>query len=189
MGNSAATISTNRTDYQLIEKMCKTNEFHNDYTKYELFIKEAIKQNAIDVLEILLPISKHHKKLLPLHISCLFNKLECTELLLSAGYSCYSKDQDGCNPLHICSKNLSFESSLCATLIILHAKKSISMLDHYGNTPLHVAIIHNNIYMIEVFVNNNIDIDIPNAKGNILLYTLIDYILSYLIIHNMIYIL
>lgn len=169
MGNSvgvssSASFTSSHAEFSRLEKMCRNYYFFDHFTEYEQAVLRAIDNNAIDALEVLLP-AGNSKRLLPLHMSCRAGRLEPTELLLSAGFNCYMQDGDGRLPLHLCSMVTSFESSLCATLILLNSAKSISAIDHEGNTPIHTAVLHNNIHVLEAFMRNKVNINISNSKG------------------------
>jgi hypothetical protein len=169
MGNSvgvssSASFTSSHAEFSRLEKMCSNYYFFDHFTEYEQAVLRAIDNNAIDALEVLLP-AGNSKRLLPLHMSCRAGRLEPTELLLSAGFNCYMQDGDGRLPLHICSMVTSFESSLCATLILLNSAKSVSAIDHEGNTPIHTAVLHNNIHVLEAFMRNKVNINISNSKG------------------------
>jgi hypothetical protein len=47
----------------------------------------------------------------------------------------------------------------------LNSAKSISAIDHEGNTPIHTAVLHNNIHVLEAFMRNKVNINISNSKG------------------------
>ena len=65
--------------------------------------------------------------------------------------------------------------------LIKHGSK-LNVIDIYGNTPLHRAILWNCIETIKVLLQNDIDYNVPDKKNNTALHTACDYLRKNIII-------
>ena len=154
MGNGAitgnivpvATGGFSQKEFATIEKLCNNSYFYDNFQDYQSALQKAIRNDSIDVLEILIP-AGNAKRLQPLHMACRLGKLDSVELLLSAGFSASFKDDHGRTPLHLCGYVCTNESGLCATLLATHEKKATRIMDRDGLTPLHVAAKENNCHV------------------------------------------
>eukprot|EP01038_Epipyxis_sp_PR26KG_P008156 gene8156-11038_t len=163
--------NTTKLLYLKIERQIKQGSFFQSQNQelYKQLIYDAINMNQLDILELLLP-HGNIKLIYPLHIAAKLGKMESLELLISAGFNGLLVDNDGNIPLHYSSKNNSFESSLCAQcLLYSDNKKSINYYDNNNNLPQHIAVSHNNYYVLKLLLENKIKISTPNGKG----YTII----------------
>jgi len=171
MGNGAVVNSPGRSltqkDFEVLEKLCRSQHFRENFEDYSKAFRKAIESDAIDMLEVLIP-AGNAKRINPLHLACKLSKLESAEVLLSAGFSCVLQDEFGRTPLHACSLSKSLNSGLCATMITLSGfagKKALTMRDRDGLTPLHLAAAQNNLNVIEALMTNGADISVTSARG------------------------
>jgi hypothetical protein len=148
----------------MLEKLCRNQHFQDNFVEYKNAFQKAIESDAIDMLEILIP-AGNAKRLQPLHISSKLARLESTEVLLSAGFSCLLQDELGRTPLHLCCESQSSTAGLCATLLSLSGKKALTIRDRNGLTPLHRAAALNNLKVIEALMTSGADITVTSSSG------------------------
>jgi hypothetical protein len=165
MGNGPLVNNPTR-DFDMVENLCRNMHFKDNFPDYQKALERAIEQDAIDLLELLIPAGPA-KKTKPLHMACRAGKLESVELLLSAGFSCYLQDDRGSTPLHACSGSRSSQAPLVATLLALSGPKALRMKDHNGDTPLHVAAKQNNLRVMQALLEGGAD-PAPSAGKSVL---------------------
>ncbi|KAF2895060.1 hypothetical protein ILUMI_11113 [Ignelater luminosus] len=97
----------------------------------------------------------------PLHYAAMYNKIEAINLLLSknadadvAEASCSER------PLHFSIKYGRLKS-FCR---LLH-KANVNLGDNSGNTPLHFAVMHQQVNMISLLLSKGADINLRNHNG------------------------
>lgn len=168
MGNGAGLhadqTSVSKADFDTIEGLCREGYFRESYTEFKKAVYAAIRNNNVDVLEILIP-AGNMRKIKPLHVAASMAKLDPLEVLCSAGFEGNSTDKEGRTPLHMCCNHASHESALCATFLMLQFKKIINQCDNAGMTPLHLAVTNMNTDVVKALVNNGANVRITDKNG------------------------
>lgn len=170
MGNGASVNyrghRLTHSDFIALEKLCRSQHFRDNFQEYLDTFRRAVENDAIDMLEILIP-AGNAMRVKPLHLACKLARMESAEVLLSAGFSCLLQDEQGRTPLHVCCTSRSPNSALCATLVALSGsgKKALTVRDNDGLTPLHLAVVQNNIKVIEALMTNGADANATTPRG------------------------
>jgi hypothetical protein len=168
MGNGASVSVTGRQltqrDFESLEKLCRSQHFRENFRDYVEAFRKAVENDAIDMIEILIP-AGNAMRVQPLHMACQLAKMDCADVLLSAGFSCMLQDELGRTPLHVCSISRSPNAGLCATLVAQAGKKALAVRDKDGLTPLHLAVAQNNLRVIEALMTNGADVSVTTPRG------------------------
>lgn len=153
--------------FSKLEKRVKAGFFERvaNEDEYLRMTTNAIEKQELDVLELLLK-GGDMKPLLPLHIAAQYGSVEAMDLLLSAGISSFDVNLQGKTPLHVAASSRSDGALLCTSLLIMHGDKALRMQDKSGNTPLHCAVLANNVAIVESLLNNGASLTITNKVGN-----------------------
>lgn len=110
----------------------------------------------------------------PLHVAILEANTNMVISLLSHGADVNKVNKKtGLTPLML-AVNLNTEE---ATIVdyLLSYKADHNVIDHYGETPLHIAIKQSKYYVAQVLLNHKVDINIRNASEETPLHTAIKY--------------
>ena len=101
----------------------------------------------------------------PLHIATENNKVDIVSLFLSFPETDVNQaDSGGWTPLH----SAAYEGFFNIVEILLHTAKGylcLNSLNDYGNTPLNIAVMNNQIDIVNVLLENDAKADIPNNEG------------------------
>ena len=171
MGNGAAVggkyeIHGSLDDFTYMERKCKSGYFKNNVEDYLEATTRAIKGDEMDVLELLIS-GGDISQVYPLHIAAKYSSIESLELLLSARISPYLQDKNGRTALHIAAANAGGDAVLCVYALILAGNRGLKMKDRTaGNTPLHIAIIANNINVVDILIKYGASLSVTNAAGH-----------------------
>lgn len=185
MGNSAGIVNTlpeteaynfdgvgkgfELPDFTQLESYCKYGVFQKKepaiFQQYRLLVDRSIQKSLLDNLELLIGAGRI-REVFPLHIAAKYGSIECMELLLSAGFNPDLLDTAGRTPLHYAAMNRSRDSVLCASLLVLSAKKGLNLRDSYGDTAVHLAAKRNNVDVFRVIANADFTkLDIADTEG------------------------
>lgn len=169
MGNGVGIEVTHKdnsnTRYQKLEKICRKGFFHQDHDMYLKALEEAISLDSLDSLELLL-VSGDVRKAQPLHLACAAAKFESVDLMLSAGFSGDLVNKEGRTALHMCCLTTNPEAGLCASLLGLRFPKSLKRYDYMGQTPVHLAVHLDNVYVLKALVQiDQTLIKLPDQSG------------------------
>lgn len=169
MGNGAAVQSFTDDSliakYHEIESRCKSGYYFQNPKEYAHVLKQAISYNLLDNLEIL-AVSGDMSKAYAVHVAAKLGKLECLDLLMSAGFPGDSKDRHDRTPLHCACSVQSQDTALCVSLLLINCPNSVKAYDREGNTPVHIAVINTNILALQVMKDQNVNFNsIRNIEG------------------------
>jgi ankyrin repeat protein len=110
-----------------------------------------------------------------LHIACNLQLESIAELLIKSNINLSVQDlQHEFTAMHYCM-NLNLEKTLIS---LLKAKANPNIQDIFGNTPLHYAIIENNLILIDILIKYSshiINYNLANIDGKIPLHLLLNY--------------
>jgi hypothetical protein len=151
--------------YNELEKKCQSGFFFDHFPEYSSLLENAIVHDLLDCLEILL-VSGDTRKASPVHIAAKHGKIEALDLLLCAGFPGDMKDKKGKLPMHYVCEIGSDEAILCLSLLIIRYPKCAKIYDTEGYTPIHTAILADNVKALKTMFSQNINIDtVPTSSG------------------------
>lgn len=173
MGNGAGVYATqygsltesDLLQFQDIERRCKRGFYVNHPAEFRQDIKDAIKRNRIDILEILLSSGCIAPDTYPLHIAATYGSVDSVELLVSAGFSAKSVDLHGRTPLHCAALCREVDSVACVDYLVYQYKKAISSRDKEGSTPLLIAAQRTNIPVVKKLLQHGADASAVDRRG------------------------
>ena len=105
----------------------------------------------------------------PLHWAAAGGHCEIIKLLVGAGADVDAGDSNGQSPLHWATPH----PSALTTLALLGAE--VSVVDVYGRTALHSAVLSNDTTSIPVLVDIGVDVDARDLKGRTALRRAVNY--------------
>jgi hypothetical protein len=169
MGNGTGVSShhqylQNSKQYLHVEKLCKLGYFHQNHQEYLDAVSLAIQTNSLDCLELLI-VSGNIKSLMPIHLAAKIGKLEPLEILVSAGFPVDTVDKEGRSPLHVTALSVSNEIGLVVSSLCISSPKSIKRYDYEGYTPIHFAVIHDNLPVIDALIKAGCDSNLASQTG------------------------
>ena len=164
MGTAASIEKPQVYSYQLVERLAIQNHFRNDIEAYQIAMEDSIRRNALDILEILLQ-AGNARSIYPLHMSASLGVLETMELIVSAGFSCSSKNKEELTPLHCSAMNTSVESAMCAMFLGIRDPNSMNIRDAKGSLPIHIAIERNNLHVVKALIELGTKLTTTNGSG------------------------
>jgi hypothetical protein len=152
-------------EFDDIDRRCRRGYYQNHPEDYRQTLRAAIKNSRIDILETLLSCHDKSADIYPLHMAATYGVLECTELLITAGYSPTSVDSNGRSPLHCCAACNSGEAVICAEYLINFGKKALKMKDISGSTPLAIAVSRNHVEMVRLLLKFGSSLTYADKRG------------------------
>jgi hypothetical protein len=150
--------------FSLVERLCRENYFRNNGDAYKTALEDSIRNNTLDVLEVLIA-AENATKMYPLHMSTLYGVLEPLELLVSAGFKCSLKNREELTALHCAATSSTTGSALCAMFIGLRDPNSLHIRDAKGSLPIHIAVERNNFQVMKALIEAGTKLNSTNAKG------------------------
>lgn len=169
MGNGAGVQSFTDDSliakYHEIESRCKSGYYFQNPKEFAHVLKQAISYNLLDNLEIL-AVSGDMSKAYAVHVAAKLGKLECLDLLMSAGFPGDSKDRHDRTPLHCACSIQSQDTALCVSLLLINCPNSVKAYDREGNTPVHIAVMNSNLLALQVMKDQKVNFNsIRNIEG------------------------
>ncbi|KAL7298798.1 hypothetical protein TKK_0008542 [Trichogramma kaykai] len=105
----------------------------------------------------------------PLHVAAYFRQPLVTEILLRKGANPNMVNYDECTPLHFICNNEVIDVDLLKTFIEINNEiqqtVQLNIGDKIGDTPLHLAVKHENLEVVELLLRNGADPDFANEDG------------------------
>lgn len=118
-------------------------------------------QYAVSKRDINLEVKDEELERTPLLRAAFFGKTKCLNVLLEAGANDEAQDKTGRTALHLaaCAGNVA-----CLKALLNHSKSNINEKDKGENTPVHSAVIWNQMDCLIELCDAGADITIPNKQ-------------------------
>jgi Ankyrin repeats (3 copies) len=101
-------------------------------------------------------------KRLPIHVSCIYGKLEFTQALIRFNESCINKkDKDGETPLSLACRNKHTEIAL----YLINCSANPNTVDKHDWTPLHWASKNGDTLLVEKLISHGADPKVKTSNG------------------------
>lgn len=115
---------------------------------------------------------KSNSGLTPFHLACSNDYIHIAKKLIQVNDYCYTTNNNGGTPLH---SSASLGTTKAIEFLLFDCKYDPNPIDLDGNTPLHLAVVDNQIDSINLLLQFGADIFIKNKKRQTALHLAIQH--------------